>query len=63
MCEFQDRMTAYVEAAEDFLDKQFVWEPAPQKTVLEAMRYSLLAGGKRLRPVLTMEFCRAAGGR
>ena len=63
MCEFQDRMTAYVAAAEDFLDKQFVWEPAPQKTVLEAMRYSLLAGGKRLRPVLTMEFCRAAGGR
>ena len=28
----------------------------------EAMRYSLLAGGKRIRPVLTMQFCRAAGG-
>ena len=28
----------------------------------EAMRYSLLAGGKRLRPVLTLEFCRACGG-
>lgn len=28
----------------------------------EAMRYSLLAGGKRIRPILTMEFCRAAGG-
>ena len=26
------------------------------------MRYSLLAGGKRIRPILTMEFCRAAGG-
>lgn len=28
----------------------------------EAMRYSLLAGGKRVRPVLTMKFCEAAGG-
>lgn len=28
----------------------------------EAMRYSLMAGGKRIRPVLTMAFCRAAGG-
>lgn len=28
----------------------------------EAMRYSLLAGGKRIRPMLTLEFCRIAGG-
>ena len=28
----------------------------------ESMRYSLLAGGKRLRPILTLEFCRACGG-
>ena len=28
----------------------------------EAMRYSLIAGGKRIRPVLTMQFCQAAGG-
>lgn len=28
----------------------------------EAMRYSLLAGGKRIRPILVLEFCRAAGG-
>ncbi len=28
----------------------------------EAMRYSLLAGGKRIRPMLALEFCRACGG-
>ena len=28
----------------------------------EAMRYSLMAGGKRIRPILTMKFCEAAGG-
>lgn len=30
--------------------------------VLDAMRYSLLAGGKRIRPALAMEFCRVSGG-
>lgn len=35
----------------------------PERSRLtEAMRYSLLAGGKRLRPVLTLEFARACGG-
>ena len=28
----------------------------------EAMEYSLLAGGKRIRPVLTLECCRLCGG-
>lgn len=28
----------------------------------EAMRYSLLAGGKRVRPMLVLEFCRVSGG-
>jgi geranylgeranyl diphosphate synthase type II len=27
----------------------------------EAMRYSLLAGGKRIRPLLVLQFCKAAG--
>ncbi len=33
----------------------------PQKRLLEAMRYSLMAGGKRIRPILAMEFCAACG--
>ena len=28
----------------------------------EAMRYSLMAGGKRIRPILALKFCEAAGG-
>ncbi|MBP3572272.1 MAG: polyprenyl synthetase family protein, partial [Clostridia bacterium] len=28
----------------------------------EACRYSLMAGGKRVRPALTLEFCRLFGG-
>ena len=34
----------------------------PQARLFEAMNYSLLAGGKRLRPLLTYLFCVACGG-
>ena len=34
----------------------------PGDGLQEAMRYSLLAGGKRIRPILAMKFCEAAGG-
>jgi geranylgeranyl diphosphate synthase type II len=30
--------------------------------LLDTMEYSLLAGGKRIRPVLVLEFCKASGG-
>lgn len=36
--------------------------PAPWSGLLDAMRYSLLAGGKRVRPILVMKCCQAAGG-
>lgn len=34
----------------------------PQRSVINAMNYSLEAGGKRIRPVLVLEFCRVCGG-
>ena len=34
----------------------------PHAGLAESMRYSLLAGGKRIRPTLVLEFCRACGG-
>ena len=37
-------------------------EDCPQKELLDAMRYSLLAGGKRIRPLLLMKFCETSGG-
>lgn len=33
-----------------------------QRKIYDAVKYSAFAGGKRLRPVLTIEFCRACGG-
>lgn len=34
----------------------------PQKLLYDAMSYSLLGGGKRLRPIMTLEFCRLCCG-
>ena len=39
------------------IDKQY-----PAAGLAEAMNYSLLAGGKRIRPMLVLEFCRISGG-
>ena len=61
MSEFHDQIAQYRAAIEAFLQAQFCQE-LPQKRLFDAMRYSLLAGGKRIRPVLTLEFCRICGG-
>ena len=50
---------AYVEAA--LSDESVVPDHAPP-AVREAMRYSLLAGGKRFRPLLCILACEAVGG-
>lgn len=57
------RYSAYVEAIEQYLDSACFQNPSePQQTLFSAMRYSLLAGGKRLRPVFTLDFCRMCSG-
>lgn len=33
-----------------------------EKRLIESMEYSLLAGGKRIRPLLVLEFCQLCGG-
>ncbi len=48
---------------EEFLSSQcFTGADVPQQVLLDAMRYSLLAGGKRIRPILVYDFCRMCGG-
>ena len=34
----------------------------PRAQLADAMRYAVVGGGKRIRPVLMMEFCRVCGG-
>lgn len=60
--EYASRMERYIQAVEQDLSGRFLYPDQPQQTLFEAMRYSLLAGGKRLRPVYVLEFCRLCGG-
>ncbi|MFP4296530.1 MAG: geranylgeranyl diphosphate synthase CrtE [Spirulinaceae cyanobacterium] len=57
-------LTAYLQQrqklVEDALDRSLPIV-APEK-IYEAMRYSLLAGGKRLRPILCLAACELLGG-
>ncbi|MDO4846205.1 MAG: polyprenyl synthetase family protein [Oscillospiraceae bacterium] len=59
--EYPERLRSYSAAVEEYLSGCFTGETLPQATLLRAMRYSLLAGGKRLRPALVLEFCRICG--
>jgi geranylgeranyl diphosphate synthase type II len=45
------------------LDKLLPREDTPPPTIHQAMRYSIFAGGKRIRPVLTLAACEAVGGK
>lgn len=63
MEQFDARLRRYQDEIEGYLQQTFVEPDEPQQPLFEAMRYSLLAGGKRLRPVLTMGFCALCGGK
>ena len=57
---FQTRYETYRTAVESYLETLFAGS-LDWRDLYESMRYSLLAGGKRIRPVLTLEFARLAG--
>lgn len=63
MQNFNTQTKKYRDYIEKYLNEQcFIYPYAPQKELFEAMRYSLLAGGKRLRPIFVFDFCRMCGG-
>lgn len=59
---FQQRYDSHRELVESWLSRRFSMRGFPFDGLLEAIEYSLLAGGKRIRPVLALEFCRVCGG-
>lgn len=59
----EQRSAQYRAFIEDYLKIIYQeFKDEPQKSLFEAMEYSLLAGGKRLRPIFVMDFCRMCGG-
>lgn len=53
--DFSAELLKRAEHVEEILKKYLPKEEGYAKTVIEAMNYSLLAGGKRLRPVMMLE--------
>ena len=63
MGDFERELNKKVKEIEKIISSFLPEETGYQKTVLEAMNYSVLAGGKRLRPMLMQETYRLFGGR
>ena len=63
MKDYDQQLQTYKQFIESYL-KDFYsrFSGEPQKKLFDAMQYSLFAGGKRIRPILTMEFCRMCCG-
>jgi geranylgeranyl diphosphate synthase type II len=58
-------LTSYINQKSQMIDaslEKMLQDSNASKTLLEAMKYSLMAGGKRIRPVLCLAACEAVGG-
>lgn len=58
--DYEARYKEYQQAIERYLDGLFTKKVSYGK-LYDAMRYAILGGGKRIRPVLTLEFARLGG--
>lgn len=61
MMQFEADKRRYTALIEAYLSDCFT-DDAPQRALFDAMRYSLLAGGKRLRPMLVLALSEICGG-
>ena len=59
---FEEKMGYYKDVVDKKLEEYMEFLPKKQERLFEAMRYSLMAGGKRIRPILTLEFSKLCGG-
>lgn len=55
-------LESYSDLVESRLEVLLEGREAPVRDLTDAMRYSTMIGGKRIRPVLVLEFCRVCGG-
>ncbi|MCI8993229.1 MAG: polyprenyl synthetase family protein [Eubacterium sp.] len=60
---FELELKKHTDEVEEMISRYLPAEDGFQKTVMEAMNYSFLAGGKRLRPMLMLETYRMFGGK
>lgn len=58
----QKRLDDYIALIEQAMEQYLPNVPVAQARLLDSIHYSLFAGGKRIRPILVLEFCRICGG-
>ncbi len=58
-----EKLAEYNSLIEGRINELFPESDVPYRKVLDAARYSLLLGGKRIRPALVLEFCKLCGGK
>ncbi|MBP3362030.1 MAG: polyprenyl synthetase family protein [Clostridia bacterium] len=58
----EKQIQRYIDEIEENLAKLNPKTDNLQSSIYDAMNYSLLSGGKRLRPILLLEFCRLCSG-
>lgn len=63
MSSLSERQLALLNKVETSLDAYVPAGNPLYQNLIDSMRYSLLDGGKRIRPLLTLEFCALSGGR
>lgn len=59
---YLDQYNKYISQIEESLEFYFPNVPIAQARLFDSAHYSLFAGGKRIRPIILLEFCRICGG-
>ncbi|NLA87836.1 MAG: polyprenyl synthetase family protein [Clostridiales bacterium] len=58
----KERFEQEFNSCREMIEKQLSLYFPEDGVLTEAMRYSLMSSGKRIRPVIVLQFCKAAGG-
>ena len=61
MMDFKEELNAKVKIVDEYMEKFLPPAERYPSVIFEAMRYSVFAGGKRLRPIIGMEEGKAFG--
>ncbi|MDP4092050.1 MAG: polyprenyl synthetase family protein [Bacillota bacterium] len=60
--EYNAKIGSWIEIVNEELERLIPKKDTPEKNIYEAMRYSIFAGGKRIRPVICLAVCEMLGG-
>lgn len=60
--DFKEELNVLKEKIDKELEKSIKFEMGPHEKIFKSMKYSLLSGGKRIRPIISIKACELVGG-